>query len=166
MLSEANLLWSSFSASLHNTDMGSFNCSVVVGNSFKARNHCFLCTFEHCDAIMLRQIKLFLISCFITLLTVYSIFSKVTSTHPLFLQMLPGFHLAFLFLPGVILLLLFPPHITPPYCFHSNAITEMMVFSRCYHSCLSSVHIWRLSSSQESCSLQQIPNCSAGSVGV
>lgn len=85
---------------------------------------------------------------------------------PSFLQMLPGCHLASLFLPGVILLLLFPTHRTPPYCFHSNAITEMTVFSRCYHSSLSSVHIWRLSSSQERCSLQQIANCGAGSVGV
>lgn len=80
--------------------------------------------------------------------------------------MLPGCHLASLFLPGVILLLLFPTHITPPYCFHSNAITEMTVFSCCYHSSLSNVHIWRLSSSQERCSLQQIANCGAGSVGV
>ena len=86
--------------------------------------------------------------------------------YPWFLQMLPGCHLASLFLPGVILLLLFPTHITPPYCFHSNAITEMTVFSCCYHSSLSSVHIWRLSSSQERCSPQQIANCGAGSVGV
>ena len=60
----------------------------------------------------------------------------------------------------------FFPHTTPPYCFHSNAITEMTVFSCCYHSSLSSVHIWRLSSSRERCSLQQIANCGAGSVGV
>lgn len=57
----------------------------------------------------------------------------------------------------------FPTHITPPYCFHSNAITEMTAFSCCYHSSLSSVHIWRLSSSRERCSLQQIANCGAGS---
>lgn len=56
-----------------------------------------------------------------------------------------------------------PTHITPPYCFHSNAITEMTAFSCCYHSSLSSVHIWRLSSSRERCSLQQIANCGAGS---
>lgn len=42
----------------------------------------------------------------------------------------------------------------------------MTVFSCCYHSSLSSVHIWRLSSSQERCSLHQIANCRAGSVGV
>lgn len=60
----------------------------------------------------------------------------------------------------------FPTHITPPYCFHSNAIAEMTVISCCYSSWLSSVHIWRLSSSQECCSLQQIANCGAGGVGV
>lgn len=76
------------------------------------------------------------------------------------LQLLPGCHLA----SGVIIwLLFFPAHQTPPYCFHSNAITEITAFSCCYHSSLSSVHIWRLSSSQERCSLQQIANCSAGS---
>lgn len=57
----------------------------------------------------------------------------------------------------------FPTHKTPPYCFHSNAFTEMTAFSSCYHSSLSSVHIWRLSSSRERCSLQQIANCGAGS---
>lgn len=86
--------------------------------------------------------------------------------YPSFLQMLPCCHLASFFLLGATLLLLFPTHITPPYCFHSNAITEMTVFSCCYHSSQSSVHIWRLSSSQKRCSLQQIANCSAGSVGV
>ena len=57
------------------------------------------------------------------------------------------------------------PHTTPPYRFHSNAFTEMTIPSRCYHSSLSSVHIWRLSSSQEHCSLQQTANCGAGGVG-
>lgn len=56
----------------------------------------------------------------------------------------------------------FPTHTTPPYCFHSNAITEMTAFSCSYHSSLSSVHIWRLSSSQECCSLQQIVNFGGG----
>lgn len=105
----------------------------------------------------------------------YTFISKVTAVHPA-LQMLPGCNLASSFLPGVCVSLcacvffyyyccFFPTHKTPPYRFHSNAITEMTTFSRCYHSWLSSVHIWRLSSSQECSSLQQIVNYVAG-VGV
>lgn len=93
-------------------------------------------------------------------------FSKVTSIHVTFIPPDAAW------MPSGILTLawcyfiaafFFPTHITPPYCFHSNAITEMTAFSCCYHSSLSSVHIWRLSSSRERCSLQQIANCGAGS---
>ena len=93
----------------------------------------------------------------------YTVFSQVSSVHTSFIlpdaTWMPSGTLT---LAWCCFISAFPTHITPPYCFHSNAIAEMTAYSCSYHSSLSSVHIWRLSSSQKCCSLQQIVNLGRG----